>query len=161
MSKPRGKKTRSVHKRGGGNVENARPTYQIPHKYCQGSPLLGMAFAVRGVTLAKVLSMLVCTLASSLLVAHVFSLNDWAGIAPDSNDPNKSSDVFVTRGISRPGVAALSLGLLAASLLLLALLPLPTLLLGIAIAALGAIYSLPVFDAKGAPVASSLPHLVG
>ena len=49
----------------------------------QGSPLLGMAFAVRDVTLDKVLSMLVCTLASSLLVAHVFSLNDWAGIAPE------------------------------------------------------------------------------
>jgi 4-hydroxybenzoate polyprenyltransferase len=127
----------------------------------QGSPLLGMAFAVRDVTLDKVLSMLVCTLASSLLVAHVFSLNDWAGIAPDSNDPNKSAVVFVTRGISRPGVAALSLGLLAASVLLLARLPLPTLLLGIAIAALGAIYSLPVFDAKGTPVVSSLPHLVG
>ena len=127
----------------------------------QGSPLFGMAFAIRDVTFEKVLSMLVCLLASSLLVAHVFSLNDWAGIAPDSNDPNKSADVFVTRGIRRPGFAALSLGLLAASLLLLALLPLPTLLLGIAIAALGAIYSLPVFNAKGAPVASSLPHLVG
>ena len=127
----------------------------------QGSPLLGMAFALREPTLDKVVSMGVCALASSLLVAHVFSFNDWAGIALDSNDPNKSADVFVTRGISRRGVAALSLGLLAASLFLLALLPLPTLLLGIAIAALGALYSHPAFDAKGTPVFSSLPHLVG
>src|SRR5262249_4943319 len=90
----------------------------------QGSPLLGMAFSVRELTHEKIVSMVVCTLASSLLVAHIFSFNDWAGIALDSNDPNKSADVFVTRGISRHGVAALSLGLLAASLFLLALLPL-------------------------------------
>jgi 4-hydroxybenzoate polyprenyltransferase len=127
----------------------------------QGSPLLGMAFAVREITPEKALSMLLCALASSFLVAHVFSFNDWAGIALDSNDPNKSADVFVTRGISRHGVAVLSLGLLAASLFLLALLPLQTLLLGIAIAALGALYSHPAFDAKGTPVLSSLPHLVG
>jgi 4-hydroxybenzoate polyprenyltransferase len=127
----------------------------------QGSPLLGMAFAVRELTLEKSVSMAVCALASSLLVAHIFSFNDWAGVALDSNDPNKSADVFVTRGVSRHGVAVLSLGLLAASLLLLALLPLPTLLLGIAIAALGALYSHPAFDAKGTPVFSSLPHLVG
>jgi len=127
----------------------------------QGSPLLGMAFAVRDLGVDKVVAMAVCTLASSLLVAHIFSLNDWAGIALDANDPNKSADVFVTRGISRAGVAVLSLGMLAASLFLLALLPLPTFLLGLAIAALGAVYSHPAFDAKGTPVFSSLPHLVG
>ena len=127
----------------------------------QGSPLLGMAFAVREMTIEKAGSMFACALASSLLVAHVFSFNDWAGIALDSNDPNKSADVFVTRGISRRGVAVLSLALLAASLFLLALLPLPALLVGIAIAGLGALYSHPAFDAKGTPVLSSLPHLVG
>lgn len=127
----------------------------------QGSPLLGMAFAFRELTVEKAVSMAVFVLASLLLVAHVFSFNDWAGIALDSKDPNKSADVFVTRGVSRHGVAVLSLGLLAASLLLLALLPLPTLVLGIAIAALGAFYSHPAFDAKGTPVISSLPHLIG
>jgi 4-hydroxybenzoate polyprenyltransferase len=127
----------------------------------QGSPLLGAAFALRGVTVEKAASLSVFALASILLVAHIFSLNDWAGIAGDANDPNKSADVFVTRGIRRHRVAVLSLGLLAGSLLLLALLPLQTLLLGIAIAALGALYSLPAFDAKGVPVVSSLPHLVG
>jgi 4-hydroxybenzoate polyprenyltransferase len=96
-----------------------------------------------------------------LLVAHIFSLNDWAGIALDSNDPNKSADVFVTRGVSRRGVAVLSLGLLAASLGLFALLPRQTLLLGIVIAVLGGLYSHPSFNAKGTPVVSSLPHLIG
>ena len=127
----------------------------------QGSPLLGMAFAFREMTVEKAASMGVFVLASILLVAHVFSFNDWAGITLDSNDPNKSADVFVTRGVSRHGVAVLSLALLAASMLLLALLPFRTLVLGIAIAALGALYSHPVFDAKGAPVVSSLPHLIG
>lgn len=127
----------------------------------QGSPLLGMAFAFREMTAEKAVNMGVFVLASLLLVAHVFSFNDWAGIALDSKDPNKSADVFVTRGVSRHGVAVLSLALLAASVLLLARLPFRTLVLGIAIAALGALYSHPAFDAKGAPVVSSLPHLIG
>jgi 4-hydroxybenzoate polyprenyltransferase len=127
----------------------------------QGSPMLGVAFALNDLTLGKTVSVFVFALASILLVAHIFSLNDWAGIALDSNDPNKSPDVFVTRGISRQGVAVLSLGLLTASLLLFALLRLQTLLLGIAIAALGALYSHPSFNAKGTPVVSSLPHLIG
>ena len=127
----------------------------------QGAPLLGLAFGVRGITVENTVITLVFALASILLVAHVFTFNDWAGIALDSNDPNKSADVFVTRGISQHGVAFLSLGLLAASLLLLALLRVQTLLLGIAIAALSALYSHPAFDAKGTPVVSSFPHLIG
>ena len=127
----------------------------------QGAPLLGLAFGVRGITIENAVITVVFALASILLVAHVFTFNDWAGIALDSNDPNKSADVFVTRGISQHGVAFFSLGLLAASLLLLALLRVQTLLLGIAIVVLGALYSHPAFDAKGTPVVSSFPHLVG
>ena len=127
----------------------------------QGSPLLGAAFAVRAFTAETVVSGGVFALASMLLVAHIFSLNDWAGIALDSNDPNKSADVFVTRSISRRDVALLSVGLLVASLTLFALLRGQTLLLGVVIAALGALYSHPSVDAKGIPVVSSLPHLVG
>jgi 4-hydroxybenzoate polyprenyltransferase len=127
----------------------------------QGSPLLGAAFSVHAFTLETVVRGAVFTLASMLLVAHIFSLNDWAGIALDANDPNKSADVFVTRGIRRRDVGVLSLGLLLASLLLFALLRGQTLLLGVAIAVLGAIYSLPSLNAKGIPVVSSLPHLIG
>jgi 4-hydroxybenzoate polyprenyltransferase len=127
----------------------------------QGSPLLGVAFALRDLTPEKVVHVLLFALASMLLVAHIFSFNDWAGVALDSNDPNKSADVFVTRGVSREGVAVLSLTLLAASLLLFGLLRRQTLLLGIAIAVLGGLYSHPSFNAKGVPVVSSLPHLVG
>jgi 4-hydroxybenzoate polyprenyltransferase len=127
----------------------------------QGPPLLGVAFALRELTIDRIVSVAVFTLASMLLVAHVFSFNDWADIALDSNDPNKSEDVFVTRGISRKGMAVLSLGLLGVSLLLFALLRRQTLLLGIAYPVLGALYSHPFFNAKGTPVVSSLPHLVG
>jgi 4-hydroxybenzoate polyprenyltransferase len=127
----------------------------------QGSPLLGAAFSLHAFSLGTVVRIAVFTLASMLLVAHIFSLNDWAGIALDSNDPNKSADVFVTRGLARRDVAALSLGLLIASLLLFGLLRGQTLLLGVAIAALGAVYSLPGLNAKGIPVVSSMPHLIG
>ena len=127
----------------------------------QGSPLLGAAFGVRAFTVETAVNGCVFALASMLLVAHIFSFNDWAGIALDANDPNKSADVFVTRGISRRHVLALSLGLLVTSLVLLALLGRQTLVLGMAIAALGALYSHPSLNAKGIPVISSLPHLVG
>lgn len=127
----------------------------------QGSPLLGVAFSVHAFTLQTVARAAMLTLASMLLVAHIFSLNDWANIALDSNDPNKADDVFVVRGIARRNFGVLSLGLLVASLLLFALLRRQTLILGVAIAALGAIYSLPALNAKGIPVVSSLPHLLG
>ena len=127
----------------------------------QGSPLLGAAFGRPPMTLDSAVSAGLLTAASILLVAHIWSFNDWAGIALDANDPNKSADVFVTRGVSRRGVAILSLGLLAASLGLLTLLPRKTLLLGVVIALLGGLYSHPFFNAKGTPVVSSLPHLIG
>jgi 4-hydroxybenzoate polyprenyltransferase len=127
----------------------------------QGSPLLGVAFSLRELTIDSMVSVAVLTLASMLLVAHVFSLNDWADIALDSNDPNKAEDVFLTRGISRKGMAVLSLCLLGMSLVLFALLGRRTLLLGMAYAVLGALYSHPFFNFKGTPVVSSLPHLFG
>ena len=127
----------------------------------QGAPLLGMAFALGPLTLDKAAFAAAFALASVLLVAHIFSFNDWAGIALDSNDPNKWTDVFVTRGISRPAMALLSLGMLGGSLLLFALLRWQTFLVAIAIATLGALYSHPSFNAKGTPVASSLSHLIG
>lgn len=127
----------------------------------QGSPLLGAAFAVRAITVETVVAVSVFALASMLLVAHIFSFNDWAGVALDANDPNKSADVFVTRGVGSRDVALLSAGLLLASLVLLALLRGQTLVLGVAIAVLGAVYSHPSLNAKGIPVVSSLPHLVG
>jgi 4-hydroxybenzoate polyprenyltransferase len=127
----------------------------------QGSPLLGVAFALDEITPAAAAKTAVFAVASMLLVAHIFSLNDWAGAASDARDPNKSADVFVARGITRRAIGWLSLGLLAASMLLFAVLPGQTLIIAGAIAVLGAIYSHPSIDAKGTPVFSSVPHLLG
>ena len=122
----------------------------------QGSPLLGAAFALKEITVESALSVLLLALAGFLLVAHIFTFNDWAGIASDSNDPNKSANVFSTRGITPRGVLLLSTGLLAASLLVCALLPGRTFLVAVAIAALGLFYSHPSVNAKGLPLGYSL-----
>ena len=127
----------------------------------QGSPLLGAAFALKEITVESAVSVLLLALAGFLLVAHIFTFNDWAGIASDSNDPNKSAKVFSTKGITPRGVLLLSAGLLAASLLLFALLPGRTFLVAVAIAALGLLYSHPSVNAKGLPLVSSSPHLIG
>jgi 4-hydroxybenzoate polyprenyltransferase len=127
----------------------------------QGSPLLGAAFALGHITAETILKTLMFGLGSFFLVAHIFSFNDWAGTAEDSNDPNKSPSVFSTKGISPDGVLLLSAILLAAALLVFAVLPVRTLLLAVAIGALGIFYSHPSTNAKAIPVVSSCPHLLG
>lgn len=127
----------------------------------QGSPLLGLAFSAGRFTPGMLGPGAIFAVASFLLVAHIFSFNDWANIALDSTDPNKSTRVFSVKGITPPGVLGLSLGLLAGSLLLFGFLPQRTFVLAVAIAALGIVYSHPFVNAKGIPVVSSLPHLIG
>lgn len=127
----------------------------------QGSPLLGVACTMGELTGPKLLTLLVFAVASFLLVAHIFSFNDWAGIASDSRDPNKSADVFLTKGLSPQEVMGLSFALLALSLGLFTMLPRQTLLLAVAVTVLGLFYSHPATNAKAVPVLSSAPHLVG
>lgn len=127
----------------------------------QGSPLLGAIFVLGPPTPEKIAPLLVLAVASFLLVAHIFSFNDWAGAGADSNDPNKSATVFSTKGVSPRGVLCLSIGLLTASLVLFATLPVRTLSLALAIAALSIFYSHPLTNAKGIPIVSSCPHLLG
>lgn len=122
---------------------------------------MGAAFSVGEITASKLLAILFFAAASFLLVAHIWTFNDWAGLASDRNDPNKSADVFSVRGVSPHGILLFSLGLLVSSLLLFTLLSWLTLLLAAAIAALGVFYSHPFFNAKGTPLLSSLPHLIG
>lgn len=127
----------------------------------QGSPLFGAAFALGHITAETVLRTAAFGLGSFLLVAHIFSFNDWAGTADDSNDPNKSPAVFSTKGVSPQGMLLLSTILLAAALLVFATLPVPSFLLAVAIAALGIFYSHPFTHAKAIPIVSSCPHLLG
>jgi 4-hydroxybenzoate polyprenyltransferase len=127
----------------------------------QGAPLMGVAFSIRALTSQAIGDLVLFVVASFLLVAHIFSFNDWAGASTDPNDPNRSNEVFATKGATPRDVLLLSAVLLALSLLLFAQLSRQTLLLAIAIAALGVFYSHPRLNGKGTPIISSCPHLVG
>lgn len=127
----------------------------------QGSPLLGAAFAIRHPAAASLGPVAILLAANVFLVAHIFMLNDWSGLAADLADPNKAAGVFTARGVGRREIGALAAGLLAVSLLLFSLLGPATLGLALAIAALSALYSLPRFHWKGRPLLSSAAHLAG
>jgi 4-hydroxybenzoate polyprenyltransferase len=126
----------------------------------QGSPLLGAAFGIDHLDSSGIFRLLALAAASFLLVAHVFTLNDWAGRGRDSNDPNKKQGP-PTGDVTSPELATLSFVLLAVSLLLFTLLPQRTLVLAAAIAVLGIIYSHPLTHGKGIPLFSSALHLAG
>ncbi|HWY41568.1 MAG TPA: UbiA family prenyltransferase [Chthoniobacterales bacterium] len=119
----------------------------------QGTPLMGALFSMDALTIAHFETLMVFLIGSILLVAHVFTLNDWADIAHGL----KAAD---------PQVSSLrlfwfSLFLLFASLLVFALIDLRVVILGVIVAVLGFFYSHPKLNFKGTPIASSLPHLIG
>ena len=127
----------------------------------QGSPLLGVTYAISrpdGEHLAPIAILMV---ANVLLVTHIFMLNDWAGVNTDATDPNRAATVFTSRGVDRWEISGLGMFLLVVSLVLFRGLGGVTLGLAIAIAALSALYSLPIFNWKGTPILSSVAHLAG
>jgi len=79
----------------------------------------------------------------------------------DSRDTNRATGVFMTNGIGHTGIRYLWIALLALSLLLLSLAGSRTLILGLAIAGLSALYSAPAFHMKGVPLLNSALHLIG
>jgi 4-hydroxybenzoate polyprenyltransferase len=127
----------------------------------QGPPLMGVAFAMQGGWGYRLFDLCLLMVANLLLVSHIFSLNDWAGIASDLTDPNKAMETFLSRGISKGEMGFLSLVTGCLSLVTFSLLPLRTFLLASAIVALGLLYSHPRLHGKGIPVLSSCLHLTG
>ena len=127
----------------------------------QGSPLFGAAFAMGEVSAGRLGALLVFAAASVLLVAHIFVLNDWAGVDADLNDANKVAAVFATKGISRKAILRLWIALLALSIALFSLLGARPLAIAMAIAAISFLYSRPWSPAKGVPVLGSTLHLGG
>jgi 4-hydroxybenzoate polyprenyltransferase len=127
----------------------------------QGSPLLGAAFTIGKVTAGAVAALAVLTAASCCLVAHIFVLNDWAGMSADLQDPNRTTGAFAARGIRRTEIGGLGMALLALSLLLFGWLGLRMLAIALAIAILSALYSLPPFHGKGIPLLNSALHFAG
>jgi 4-hydroxybenzoate polyprenyltransferase len=143
-----------------------------PHRYLsclrpqdilvlQGPPLLGAAFSIRHPGVHDLAPMMILLAANVFLVAHIFMLNDWAGLNTDLADPNKAARVFTARGVDRREMGAVTAGLLVVSLLLFSRLGRVTLGLSLAIAALSAFYSLPQFNWKGKPLLNSAAHLAG
>jgi 4-hydroxybenzoate polyprenyltransferase len=127
----------------------------------QGSPLLGAACAIRHPAAENVGPLALLTVANGLLVAHIFMLNDWAGLTTDLADPNRAASVFTARGVGRGEIGGLAASLLALGLLLFSRLGPSALCLALAIAALSALYSLPHFNWKGRPLLNSAAHLAG
>ena len=127
----------------------------------QGTPLLGALLATGRPGLAVLPWLALFAAGSCCLVAHVFLLNDWAGIDADRRDPNRKHPAPAAQPVSRRTLGRLSVAALLLALLLLGPFGTPTLALGLAIAALSAVYSLPPWPAKGAPVFGSLVHLAG
>lgn len=127
----------------------------------QGSPLLGAAFAIRRPEFHDLAGLATLMVANLLLVTHIFMLNDWSGLTTDLTDPNRAARVFTARGVGRKEMGGLTAGLLLLSLLLFSRLGPVTLGLSLAIAALSALYSLPLFDWKGRPLLNSAAHLAG
>jgi 4-hydroxybenzoate polyprenyltransferase len=127
----------------------------------QGPPVMGAIFSFSGLTMNNILAAAAAAVGSICLVAHIFVLNDWAGIDGDLRDPNRAARVFTAKGVSRSEMAYLATALLALSLLLFGLVSATALVLALAIAGLSALYSAPIFHMKGLPVFNSALHLVG
>lgn len=126
----------------------------------QGTPLLGAVFAMSQLTNQSVMALVLLAAGNAFLVAHVFLLNDWAGVHQDLRDPARSAGVFLNRGVRRHEVAGLLLLLLLLGLMAFSRLGPATLGLGLMIAVASALYSVPHVYMKGVPLVSSALHLV-
>jgi 4-hydroxybenzoate polyprenyltransferase len=122
---------------------------------------MGLAFGWTPERAVEPLHVGVLLVASWLLVAHVFCLNDWAGITTDSRDTNKTARTYLARGASHRAMGLLAAGLGAASLGLFGLLPGPAPWIAALILGHSLLYSHPRFAAKGLLVIPSLLHVSG
>jgi 4-hydroxybenzoate polyprenyltransferase len=122
---------------------------------------MGAFFALGRLDVASVLGLVALVIGNTCLLAHVFVLNDWAGIEGDDKDPHRATRTFRAKGASRNEILALSLTLLACSLALFCFLGVASLGFAVLIVALSAAYSAPGLHAKGAPLVNSGLHLAG
>lgn len=127
--------------------------------FLQGSPLLGVAFALGTMRPDAMGRVSLFALAGFLLLAHTFTFNDWADFVQDQRHPEKAC-LFASRDASRRELGILSFALLSVALVLFALLSHLTLVLAVLLASLGLLYSHPVTNVRGLPVASTALHLV-
>lgn len=122
---------------------------------------MGVLFSIGAITSGKFAILVLFTAANILLVAHVFTFNDWAAAAQKAQQPNRAAALVYNEELSSRLLFFFSITLLAVSLVLFAFLGRHTLMLAAAIAAVGIFYSHPWLNAKSTPIGSSLPHLAG
>jgi 4-hydroxybenzoate polyprenyltransferase len=121
---------------------------------------MGAAFSIGDVTTEKLKIFLLFAAASFLLVAHIFTFNDWAETCARKDSNNTTARTGNDDDNPRR-LLLFSLFLLLASVLLFAYLPRPTLVLAVITAGLGIFYSHPVLNGKCIPIVCSLAHFFG
>jgi 4-hydroxybenzoate polyprenyltransferase len=120
-----------------------------------GSPFLGVFIALNSGTDFTGWRFLLFCPAAFLLVAHVYTFNDWA-------DYNKETGRRKgTLTISRSGLLVFSLGMAILSILLFLKLSLISCAISIGIIFLSILYSHPSLKLKGLPIVPTLIHLLG
>jgi 4-hydroxybenzoate polyprenyltransferase len=122
---------------------------------------MGLVLAAGKPTIPQIATGALFVLANFFLVAHIWTLNDWADIDVDALDRNKARTVFTGKGIAPWMMLWFSIALLLASLGLFACLAFRTFWIAVGIAFLGFVYSFPGIHAKGIVLLSSGSHFVG
>jgi 4-hydroxybenzoate polyprenyltransferase len=126
----------------------------------QASPIIGGFLGGFNLEQGAGLRMALLILGSLALTAHVFVLNDWAGLPSDLRDPRRARLVFTRLGITRGDVVRVAVALLIFSTMAFAIVGGSAVLLGAAIAVLSLLYSCSPFG-KSTPIAASINHLIG
>lgn len=127
----------------------------------QGAPLMGALLAMPGLSFTTSATLIALIMANMLLVAHVFMINDWAGIDGDLRDPHRAGRTFVAKALTRSQVGAFAMLLLFLALAITVGLGMAPFAMAVAIAGLSALYSAPRVHLKGRPGLSSTMHLLG
>jgi lycopene elongase/hydratase (dihydrobisanhydrobacterioruberin-forming) len=126
----------------------------------QGTPLMGVAFAIGDFTAGKATTVFLFVAASFLLVAHIFAFNDWSESYAQKDSSNATANAGNEELIRRK-LLLLSSFLLLGSVLIFAFLPRPTLVLAVFTAVIGIFYSYPLLNGKCIPILCSLLHFWG
>ena len=127
----------------------------------QGAPVIGALFAISRLDSSALWALAVLVAGNACMVAHVFAVNDLAGIEGDARDPRRAGRTFIAKGANTRTMRWLAVLLLVAALLLFGVLNACVAGIGLAIAVLSALYSLPPVSGKGVPLLSSFLHLIG
>lgn len=127
----------------------------------QVTPLAGVVLTMGPPTWSKFMAALVMFVADVLLLAHIWTMNDWADVDADASNPRRSRATFVKRGVSRAAMGRLSVVLALLAFLVFACLSLRMLSIALLIAAIGWLYSGKPVYGKGRCVISSVLHFLG